>query len=186
MELRQQRQYLTLATACLLAFSAAVVFWSISEITESTPSSPVVPSGEISDSETISKSAFTIPAAMTMRQLRAPLYDTEPDPPKPPKPIRPAAPLPRPVPKLQLTLVGTIIESGKSLAIITDINGQFDVKGVGDTLEIDPNGIVITNIQAEQVTLMHRSQSTVLTLERTQKKNKGSGGNRNNRKRGPK
>jgi hypothetical protein len=186
MELRQQRQYLTLATACLLAFSAAVVFWSVSAITESTPNSPIVPSREIPDSETTSKSAFAIPAAMTMRQLRAPLYDTEPDPPSPPKPIRPAAPRPKTVPKLQLTLVGTILESGKSLAIITDINGRFDVKGVGETLEIDPNGIVITNIQAEQVTLMHRSQPTVLTLVRKQKKNNGSSGNRNNRKRGPK
>ena len=68
-------------------------------------------------------------------------------------------PAPKPGPKLDLSLVGTIIESNKSLAIIADPNGGFDVKGVGEMLEIAPDGIVITSIQSGQVTLEHQGKN---------------------------
>ena len=184
MELQRQRQYLTITTACLLTLSAAVIYWSVSPIGETGPKLATVQSKQMSESATPEKGAFRIPVAMAERQLRAPLYDPEPPPPAPPKPIFSPAPRSKPTLKLNLTLVGTIIDPGNSLAIIADANGQFDVKGVGDTLEIDPDGIEISNIKAEQVTLTHRGKSTVLILERTQKKIKGSSGNRNNRKRG--
>ena len=71
-----------------------------------------------------------------------------------------------------MTLVGTIIEAENSLAIIADPNGQFDVKGIGEILEVDPAGIAVANIEAEQVTLDYRGDTTVLVLERKQKKNK--------------
>lgn len=184
MELQRQRQYLTLATVCLLVLSAGMVYWSVSAIDESGFVLPRVQPSPTTGSNTTGKTEFKITTTMTQRKLRAPLYDPEPAPPVSTKPVVPAAPRPKPEPKLNLTLVGTIIESDKSLAIIADANGQFDVKGVGDTLEIDPDGIAITNIKSEQVTLTYRGKSTVLMLERKQKKNKDPSGNRNkNRKR---
>ena len=180
MELQRQRQYLTLATVCLLVLSAGMVYWSVSAIDESETVLPGVQPSPTTGSNTTKKTEFKITTTMTQRKLRAPLYDPEPDPPVSTKPVVPAAPRPKPEPKLNLTLVGTIIESDKSLAIIADANGQFDVKGVGDNLEIDPDGIAITNIKSEQVTLTYRGKSTVLMLERKPKQNKGPSGNRNN------
>ena len=176
MELQRQRQYLTLATACLLVFSAGIAYWAISGIGKSESVLPSVPPIPTSDSNNTEKHAFKIPTAMTQRKLRAPLYDPEPPPPVSTKPVVPITPPPKPEPKLNLTLVGTIIESDKSLAIIADNNGQFDVKGIGDVLEIDPDGIAITNIKPEQVTLTYRGRSTVLILDRKQKKGKGPEG----------
>lgn len=184
MELQKQKRWLSITTACLLLCSAAVVPWAVSAIDESTPQvasskSPTDVVPEISPNADLA-----ISAAVTKRKLRQPLHDPEPTPPAPPKPTPPPAPRPKPAPKLTLSLVGTIIEANNSLAIIADADGQFDVKGIGETLEILPAGIVITKIQAEQVTLSHQGKKTILNLERDQKRNKGSSGNRNNRKRG--
>ena len=185
MELQRQRQYLMLATVCLMILSAGMVYWSASAIDESESVLPSSQPSPTAGSKTTEKTEFKITATMTQRKLRAPLYDPEPAPPVSTKPVAPAPPRPKPEPKLDLTLVGTIIESDKSLAIIADANGQFDVKGVGDILEIAPDGIAIANIKSEQVTLTYLGKSTVLMLERKQKKNKGPSGNRNNnRKRG--
>ena len=184
MELQRQRHYLAMATACLLLLSAAIVFWSASAIDKSSPQLSNVQADQVTASESAPEPELTIPIALTQRQLRQPLYDPEPTPPAPPQPKPPAVPRAKLGPKLDLSLVGTIIESNKSLAIIADPNGGFDVKGVGEMLEIAPDGIVITSIQSGQVTLEHQGKTTTLSLERKQKTNKAPNGNRNNRKRG--
>ncbi|HBV64125.1 MAG TPA: hypothetical protein DEF45_14010 [Rhodopirellula sp.] len=184
MELQRQRHYLTLTTTCLLVFSAAIVAWSVSAIDESSPQSANVQRGQVATPKFTHDPELTIPAGMTKRQLRGPLYDPEPAPVSPPKPKPPVVNLPKTVPKLELSLVGTIIESNNSLAIIADANGGFDIKGVGETLELAPDGIVIRSIQSEQVILNHQGKATTLSLERKQQKNKSSNGNRTNRKRG--
>ena len=184
MELQRQRHYLTITTVCLLLFSAAIVLWSVSNVDESSPQSPNVQPGHTATSEVSRVPELTIPTAMTQRQLRGPLYDPAPVPASPPKPKPPVVPRPKTGPKLDLILIGTIIESNNSLAIIADANGGFDVKGVGEILELAPDGIVITSIQSEQVTLKHQDKTTTLRLERKQKKNKSTNGNRTNRKRG--
>ncbi len=182
MELQRQRHYLTITTACVLLFSAAIVFWSVSAIDDSSQQLPGLQTGHASTPEVSRDPEITIPTAMTQRQLRGPLYDAKPAP--PPKPSPPQPPPVKSHPKLDLSLIGTIIESNNSLAIIADANGEFDVKAVGETLELAPDEIVITSIQADQVTLRHLGKTTTLSLERTQKKPKGANGNRNNRKRG--
>lgn len=184
MELQRQRHYLTITTVCLLLFSAAIVLWSVSNVDESSPQSSNVQPGQTATSEVSRVPELTIPTAMTQRQLRGPLYDPAPVPVSPPKPKSPVVPRPKTDPIRDLSLVGTIIESNNSLAIITDANGGFDVKGVGEILELAPDGIVITSIQSEQVTLKHQDKTTTLSLERKQKKNKSTNGNRTNRKRG--
>lgn len=184
MELHRQRHYLTMTTACLLLFSAAIVVWSVSAIDVSTPQYSSTNPVQAVTPETSESPEPTIPTSLTKRSLRGPLYDPEPTPPSPPKPRPPTVPRSSEKPKFNLSLVGTIIESNNSLAIIADPDGQFDVKAVGETLELAPAGIVITSIQAEQVTLTHQGKTTTLKLERQQQKSKGVNGNRNNRKRG--
>ena len=187
MELRRKRQHLTSATIAVLLVSAAVIHWSLAKINEpesrTTDTSPNVSSTE----DTTNTKTVSLSKALTKRQLRAPLYDHEPKPPPAAKPAPPPQQRQKATPKLNLTLVGTIIEAENSLAIIADPNGQFDVKGIGEILEVDPAGIAVANIEAEQVTLDYRGDTTVLVLERKQKKNKPSSGNRNlNRKRSSK
>ena len=184
MELQLQRRYLTLATTGLLLFSAAIVLWSVSAIDESSPQSSNLQRGQVAKPKVTQDPDVTIPAALTKQQLRAPLYDPEPPPVSPTKPKPPAVDIPKTGPRLDWSLIGTIIETNNSLAIIADANGGFDVKGVGETLELAPDGIVITSIQAEQVVLNHQGKTTTLSLERKQKKNKSSNVNRTNRKRG--
>jgi type II secretory pathway component PulC len=184
MELQRQRHYLTIATACLLLFSAAIVLWSVSTVDESSPQSPSVQLGQVTTPDVSRVPELTIPTTMTARQLRGPLYDPEPPPAAPPQPKPPVVPRPKVGPKLDLSLVGTIIEPNNSLAIIADANGEFDVKGVGETLELAPDGLVITSIESEQVTLKHQGKTATLSLDRKQKKNKSTNGNRTNRKRG--
>ena len=69
--------------------------------------------------------------AIAVRSVRGPLYDSPPPKPKPkPKPTPRPTPRPEPPPpRLEFKLVGTIIESGQSLAMIEDAEGNFDVKG---------------------------------------------------------
>jgi len=183
MEVKRQQRYLSLAAACLLALAAIVVIWSVSAIEESDQSiasgrrNPVIGLSELEPADQAHS------AGMVTRPLRTPLYDPPAKPQPPPEPTKPPAPQPKPAPKLNLTLVGTIIEADQSLAIIADATGQFDVKGVGEALEISPAGIVIAEIEAEWVKLKYRGQSAQLQLERSKGKTKGNGGNRNNNRR---
>ena len=183
MEVKGQRRYLSLAAACLLALAAAAVVWSVSTIEASDQSittgrEPNRGSG-LAEQPSLDQTPI---AEMATRLLRPPLYDP---PVKTPTPeiVKPPSLRPRPTPKLDLTLVGTIINADQSLAIIADASGQFDVKGVGESLEISPEGIVIAQIEAEQVHLNYQGQSAQLQLDRSKAKNKKGGNRNNNRKR---
>jgi type II secretory pathway component PulC len=118
------------------------------------------------------------------RQLRRPLYDPPAPPPaRPPKPPTPVvAPAARPSPQLDVTLVGTIIEAENSLAILADSTGKFDVKGVGESLELSTEGITVQGIESEQVTLQYQGRRSTVTLDRSRKK-AGSSGNREKKRR---
>ena len=70
-------------------------------------------------------------------------------------------------PKLNLTLVGTIIDSKGRLAIITDPSGKFDIKAAGEALELSPEGVTITKIASDQVTLSYQGKPWEVTLDRT-------------------
>ena len=101
------------------------------------------------------------------RSLRGPLYDPPPPPIAAPQ-VRPT-PRPKPtptLPPLNLTLVGTIIDSEQSLAIIADAAGNFDVKGVGDSLELTPAGVRIGQIESEVITLEYQGRESTIRLDR--------------------
>jgi hypothetical protein len=62
-----------------------------------------------------------------------------------------------------LRLVGTMVESGRSLAIFTDATGKVEFKGVGETLEIAP-GTRVDQIAIAQVTISEQGRASVMRL----------------------
>lgn len=187
MDISKQRRLLNLTTAGLLAATGGVVAWSMSGITDSeisiaspeTNSAPPANSAGQGDDRPVKKLAES--------RLRGPLYDPPPPPAPAPKPVAPPPepPKQKPTPKLGVTLVGTIIEADQSVAIIADSTGKFDIKGIGESLELSPEGMVLASIDSEQVTVTYQGRESTVALEKNTKKNKdGAAGTRgNNRKR---
>jgi hypothetical protein len=110
-----------------------------------------------------------IEPAVLARSLRGPLYDPPPDTPSPVPQPRPVPPAPPTRPDLDVTLVGTIIEAERSLAILADPSGKFDIKTVGQSLELSPAGIIVESIEAERVTLRYQGRQTTVQLDRQSK-----------------
>ena len=181
----QQRLLYAIAGSCLLGATAAV-YWSTSEIA---PAAVTVDRRVNGPAATGGESAPTHTAgvdAVLRRSLRAPLYDPPPAPPKTPANVRPVPrPKPTPPPRLNLTLVGTIIDPDHSLAIVADADGNFDVKGVGDSLELQPAGVRIGHIEAEVITLQYQGREATIRLDREASRPTGSKRQGNNRRRNP-
>ncbi len=170
----QKQSLLVVAGLCALATLAAGG-WAMSDLPTSSHhetrgtvprvNSPVTPTAP-------SQNPSQNPAgdAWAMRPLRAAWVDS-PKPSPPPRKPRLSRPQPKPVikqvPKLNLTLVGTIIDSKGRLAIITDPSGKFDIKAVGEALELSPEGVTITKIDSDQVTLSYQGKPWEVTLDRT-------------------
>ncbi len=179
----QQRILYALAGSCLLGAAAAVV-WSTSAVDESDSVSTRT-SERIVVAKDDPQSARHVIDSSLAGSLRGPLYD-----PPATAPISkvPTAPVPKPSstkPLLNLTLVGTIISSGQSLAIVADASGEFDVKGIGESLELSPEGVRIQQIEAEQITLQYMGNESTIRLE-TNEPPEGNAGRRvNNRRRNP-
>ena len=178
----QQRLLYAIAGSCLLG-AAGAVYWSAAGIaaTDLTSSRS---SGDGSVAVDDQQNSETTPGdAELTRSLRGPLYDPPPpDPPKPPVAREPAPKPPARKPKLELTLVGTIIDSDQSLAIVSDATGKFDIKGVGDSLELTPEGVQIQEIASEQVKLEYQGNESTLRLEKIEKP-PAAGKRGNNRRR---
>ncbi len=173
MDVTAQRRTLTTLAAGLLLGAVGAIGWSISGIDSSEDqiaASPQVTKPIIS----ADGDADASDAALNLA-LRRPLVDPPPPAPKPVQP-RPPVPAPPPAPGLQLTLVGTIIESENSLAIIADASGAFDVKGVGESLELSPPGVSVKRIESEQVELQFGGKTSTVSLDR--ERPKGGGGKR--------
>lgn len=175
----QQRLLYLLAGTCLVA-AAWVVYWSMAEF----PPPRQADSGATDQQPGFSSASGSSSRSDVdlARPLRGPLYDPPPQPPrKPPvaKPVR--KPQPAPPPKLNFTLVGTIIDDDQRLAIIADAKGNFDVKGVGEALELQPAGVRIDQIEQEEISVEFEGVESKLRLDRDVKPAAGStrgGGNR--------
>ncbi|MEE2936424.1 MAG: type II secretion system protein N [Planctomycetota bacterium] len=185
MSITTQRNALIALTILLLAAASAAVAWSFSSLsgftktaTDQTLPRAFVPVPEVNPEPNLD-------AATISRSLRGPLYDPPPPKPKPkpeprptPEPVPPPEP---PPPRLEFTLVGTIIEAGQSLAMIEDADGNFDVKGEGESLELTPTGITVRSVASEEVTLDWMGRIETVVLQRG--KAVRGGINRNNGRR---
>ena len=181
----QQRLLYALAALCLTG-AAGTVFWAASGIDSvSLEYDPRVLADETLDPESAERESAVAAVDLT-RRLRAPLYDPPPQPPKA-KPVvkRSPAPQPPPKPKLELTLVGTIIDAKERLAIIVDADGNFDVKGVGESLELQPPGVRIDQIEAEHISLQFQGSESTLRLDKQQQRRNASSRRSGNRRRIP-
>lgn len=95
------------------------------------------------------------------RQLRRPLVDP------PPATTTPAASPTRPAPQLQIRLVGTILEAGRSMAMLTTPAGSIEVRGIGETVGEPPADAEVLDIGLNKAVLRYRGQSVTLELEGT-------------------
>lgn len=60
-----------------------------------------------------------------------------------------------------------MISDSGSVAIVSDLAGEFDVKGVGQTLELSPAGITITKIESDSVTLDYKGSELKIEVDKT-------------------
>lgn len=94
------------------------------------------------------------------QKLRAPLYDPpppKPEPPKPPEPIR-----------VDLRLVGTVLEPGRNQAMLADQKGKIIFCRVGDAISSQPGGISLESVSETDAVLRvtePRDELVTLTIE---------------------
>jgi len=175
MDVITQRRCLTAVAGGLLAGAVGAIGWTFSAL----PDPPPPPQasmlrGTPSPAEESARPAFEGDSQMLALSLRRPLVDPPPQrqtPPPPPPPVVRETPPRKPLaaPKLEFTLLGTIIDSQRRLAIIADPTGNFDIKGVGETLELSPLGVAIEQIESDQVTLTYEGQQTAFHVDKTRK-----------------
>lgn len=178
---RRIRRSLQAATACLWLGMGAFGYWAVTDV----PGSLDAEADEVAVSrprDTNAQSstqsvAIDLANPVWSRQLRGPLVDPPPKPkPKPAVVARPA-PKPRPVvkptprvtpkppPTPTVTLVGTILEEGRSMAVIMDAEGQIDLKPEGGILDLKPDGVRVERIAADTVLVSYQSHETRLKLK---------------------
>jgi hypothetical protein len=115
------------------------------------------------------RSTKTLPSlpeleALCQQDLRRPLYDAPP-----PVPI--AAPPPAPPSPLPFKLAGTVIEPGRSQALLQMADGKLQFNRVGDSVGgsgTGDNGAQIIEITRESITLKYHGQQQVLSVEKKQ------------------
>jgi hypothetical protein len=165
MDVTTQRRCLVALAAGLFAGAAGAVGWSVSAIDGDATMMSQVPSTVRENGATTSQTATSLDLSFASRPLRRPLQDPPPPPP-PPEPVPQLVEERTPPPKLDVTLVGTIIQPDQSLAIVADSSGAFDVKGIGQALELSTQGIIVQRIEPEQVTLRFQDRDTIIELSR--------------------
>lgn len=184
MDVITQRRCLNGLAGSLLLGAIGAGAWALSGLPDPPPPTNVTVQIGVSpenDDSTLSDSSSN-PSLLAMK-LRGPLEDPRPEPPRQAPPPRVVPPRTVATPKLNFTLLATIIDSQKSLAVIADPSAKSDTKGEGESLDLSPQGVSIVRIEANQVILAHKGQESTIVVD---KKRKG-GGNppRNNRGRRP-
>ena len=167
MSVRQTRLLLNVMTTLLFAVTGGVFWWAMQPPAESSAAPWTPPEPQQADagpSQSLDAESF---ADLWDRPLAGPLYDPPPVDPKPAPPVQPEPePEPEPTP-LEVRLVGTIIEAGRSMAIVTDASGKIDLKQVGGVLDLEPPGIRVDQIEAETVTVSFQGAQSRLKMEET-------------------
>lgn len=197
MDLNTQRRLLHLLTAAFLVVAVGGVVWATSDL-----GSPVGATTQSVASERRSQvskntrqdreAAPSIDDAILGLELQKTLYDPPPPPPprqepKPkakPKPVVNRPPARKPKPKLNWTLVGTLIGLDEPIAILADPSGTTHVHGLGDTVELETSSAALKEITAETVTFEIDGASVLLSLDRSFQPKPGSSNSpRNGRRR---
>lgn len=159
---RMLRLTLSAVNAMVVAGTVVLVLWASSSeeaktsaVMERRMASSVAGAGALPDSgqplPDIDASLWDIP-------LQRPLIDVEKAKKKIPRPRPPARPAP------QVRLLGTIIESGRSFAVLLSAGRRIEVRQEGDTLEWIQPALRVLTIESDAVTLGDDKQKTTLRL----------------------
>ena len=165
--MKSKRLAMRTATGLMLAGSVATCAWTFSEVKvpDAVPSN-VGPRFSADDVEAEAAESLS-PSRFASLRLQRPLVDPPPKPVVEKKPVVvKTKPKPPPRVKLPLTLIGTIINPPNNLAILSDSSGKFDVKAVGESLELDPVGMEIESIGSEQVVIAFNGNRETFELDR--------------------
>ncbi|WP_197454884.1 type II secretion system protein N [Stieleria varia] len=179
MEITQQRRLLTGMAGALLLGAVAGGAWSFMPIP--TELSGVDSSGAQSSFVVAPPSQEPEPLNVDLElRLGSTLFDKPVAPPAAPvetPKLKPpvVTPSPRKNP-LELTLVGTLIQSGESVAMIADASGKVDVARAGQSLDLLPAGVVVQEIDSESVTLRYQGQDSVMRLQKALSGSSGANG----------
>ncbi|MCD0458791.1 type II secretion system protein N [Roseiconus lacunae] len=171
--MKQQQRCLVAATVACFAGAVWAAVWAVAPleapptlaaITRPDVRPPIQTADDVDGATSVGAIDFSF-------SIQKPLYDPPPPPPKPqqparfvPKPVsRPSAPKP----KLNWTLVGTIIDPTQRLAILSDESGKTDIRRVGETIELAPPGVQVKSIASEKVILDVNGATSTLHLKKT-------------------
>lgn len=171
MDLTLQRRLLYGAAGGCLLIAAATVVWSLGSLPDS--QSVLRPRVAAADDKAATETngdavegdRAGVDLALPLQQT---LYDPPPPPkakPKPqPKPAVVRRPTPPPV-RLDWTLLGTIIEPQRRVAILSDATGKTDIRAVGEKVDLKPAGVLVHQVDSEAVTLELRGSRSTLRLK---------------------
>ena len=176
MNIRRIRMLLRAISLLLLFATAGVIWWALSDV-----SSPNAGRNRVRESKPLTKPSQPEPDSSLVagvhwqRRLRGPLYDPPKPKPKPlvlkPLPTQPKG-VPKSQPKLELTLVGTILEKGRDIGVFVDANGKVDLKPVGEVLSLDPKGIRVERLSDFKATVSLKGKKTTLEIDTSSSKKK--------------
>jgi hypothetical protein len=179
MDLTTQRRFLTTLTVGFIAAAAAGVVWSFGSIDRGIePSSTAIGRQNATANRAGERSAKTSDPNSDQTDFTLSMQTSLYDRPKP-KPPPPPPPQPKPVvarqPKsprvkqalLDWTLEGTIIDSDRSVAILTDASGRTDIRRKGEQVDLSPPGVLVRKIESDAVTLEIGGGKSTLRLQQS-------------------
>ncbi|MEO1525511.1 MAG: hypothetical protein AAFX06_08740 [Planctomycetota bacterium] len=143
----------------------SIIWWSL-EVPNIDHRASEVPPRSMTDPQTSIPEIpqYTALAPLLDQKLRGPLYDPPPaeppkqEPPPPPPPIR-----------IDLRLVGTVLEAGRNQAMFADADGKILFCRVGEPIDSQPGGLSLESVSETDAVLRvtePRSELVTLTIER--------------------
>lgn len=164
MTVRSTRQLLNAIAATCAIVAVGVVMWAFGPASVPEPEPLKLRTAKQADGQDqqapVTSSQLMAVAAIPLRRSLIDVKPTTPKP-QPQKPrTRPTAPPVNP----RFTLLATVIEAGRNVAIISDARGRTDLKGVGETLRLLPAGARVREIQSKYVTIEFQGRPIRLGL----------------------
>ncbi|MCC9599468.1 hypothetical protein LOC67_02765 [Stieleria sp. JC731] len=185
MNVKLQHRLLQSFSAGLIAGTLWAAVWAFLPLNEPEQAIPLdtTPTGAAAVAQTNDQAQSPVDLALAIQK---PLYD----PPKVvAKPSAPARVVQKPVvrppakPKLDWTLIGTIIEPNKRVAIISDASGKTVIRSEGEAVALSPTGARVASIASNKVTLEIDGQQASLKLRKASPTSDSDSDERPNRRR---
>lgn len=152
-----------LGSLVTLAAAAGVAYWGTLPVTLEPSAAPAVTAGGVPDPPRIIR--LDALQAHLDQLLRPPLYDPPPPPVAPP----PVEPPPPPL-RVNLRLVGTVLEPGRDKALLAAPDGNIEFRTVGHRFDWESQTLVVEEVSPRDV-LIHvvapRDGLVRLNLEET-------------------